>query len=137
VTHGDLQPGLGGKPGQLGLPCPDPVAVGPADIRTHQQPIRLRIAATADLLPPTPQGGDRERRGVMVGPNTDPAAVVAKVVDPVGDRLAHLRVGEVMDVDLLGFARGLPLGAPPAKRPPSSFFVASTLTTGCPAASCV
>jgi hypothetical protein len=48
-----------------------------------------------------------------------------------------LKLGEVMDVDPLGLARGLPLPAPLAKRPTNSFFVASTLTTGCPAAKCV
>jgi hypothetical protein len=35
---------------------------------------------------------------------------VPEVVDPVGDRLAHLRIGEVVDVDPLGLARRLPLG---------------------------
>src|SRR5512135_3799635 len=30
VKHGDLQAGLGGEPGQLGLPQPQPAAVGPA-----------------------------------------------------------------------------------------------------------
>src|SRR5918996_5762205 len=34
VTHGDLKPGLGGEPGQLGLPCPDPVAVGTTSVGT-------------------------------------------------------------------------------------------------------
>jgi hypothetical protein len=111
VTHGDLKPRLLSQPGQLGLPRPNPVAIRPAGIGTHQQPIRLRVAATADLLPPTPQRLDRERRGVVVGPDTDPAAVGATIVDPVRDRLAKGGVGEVMEVDLFGLAGGLPLAA--------------------------
>jgi hypothetical protein len=117
VTHGDRQPGLIGKPGQLRLPCPDPVAVGPAGVGTDQQPGGLGIGEPADLLPPTPQRLDRERRGVVVGPDADPAAVAPKVVDPIRDGLAQGGIGEVVDVDLFGLARRLPLPATVGEAP--------------------
>src|SRR5919201_6329934 len=65
----------------------------------------------ADLLPPASQGGDRERGGVVVGPDADPAGVAPKVVDAVGDGLAEGGVGEVVHVDLFGLAGGLPPAA--------------------------
>ena len=48
VAAGDLQPGLGGQRGQLGLPRPGPVAVGPAalvDRMTRSTEAGLPIAS--------------------------------------------------------------------------------------------
>jgi hypothetical protein len=113
VADRDLPPGLGRQPGQLGLPGPDPVAVAAASIGTDQQPVGLGAGEAADLLPPAPQGGDREPGGVVVGPDTDPAGVAAKVIDAIGIALPSLGVGEVMHVDPLGLARG---AATPGRR---------------------
>jgi hypothetical protein len=38
VADGDLQPGLGREPGQLGLPGPHPVALAAASVGGDQQP---------------------------------------------------------------------------------------------------
>jgi hypothetical protein len=50
-----------------------------------------------------------------------------KVIDPVGDRLADLGVGEVMDVDLVGLAGGLPLPTAVREAPDQLLFLALPL----------
>jgi hypothetical protein len=70
----------------------------PASIRTDQQPLSLGGGEPADLLPPAPQRLDRERRGVVVDPGPDPAAIAPRIVDPTGNGLA---VGEAADQLLL------------------------------------
>jgi hypothetical protein len=110
MAHRHLKARLGREPRQLGLPGPDPVAVAATGIGGHQQPLGLGIGDPADPLPPAPQRGHRERGRVMVGPHAHPASVSAQVVDPVGDRLANLGVGEVVHPDPLGLTGRLPLG---------------------------
>ena len=97
---------------QLDLPQPHPIAVAAAAVGADQQPLRPGIGVRPDRLPPAAQARDREARRVVVLPHGDPAGVAAHIVDAVGDRLAQLLVGEVVDVDLLGLALRLPL--PPA-----------------------
>ena len=130
VADGELKPRLGRQPGQLGLPCPDPVAVGTTSVGTDQQPLGGRVGVAADLLPPASQRLDRERGGVVVDSDTDLAGMMPKVVDPIGDSLARLRVGEVMHVDPLGVARGLPLPTAVGEAPDQLLLLVSTLTTG-------
>jgi hypothetical protein len=86
VAGGDRKPGFSRQPSQLDLPRPHPVAVGPTGIRTDQQPLGLRVGDSADLLPPASERLDRERRDVVVCPDTDPAAVATRVVDPIAQR---------------------------------------------------
>jgi hypothetical protein len=45
---------------------------------------------------PAAQRLHRERGGVMIGPDIHPAGVRRHIVDPVGDRLAQVQVGEVV-----------------------------------------
>ena len=73
VADRDGQPGLGGEVRELGLPHPVAVAVGPAGVGGDQQPGRGRVVAAAAGLPPPADRGDRERRGVVVHPDVDPA----------------------------------------------------------------
>lgn len=47
----------------------------------------------------------------MVGADVDPAGVRPDVVDPIGDSLAQLRVGEVVDAHQYGITRRPPLSA--------------------------
>src|SRR5664280_960957 len=61
VAHGDGEPGLGCRGGQLGLPLPGAVAVGPAAVGGDQQPARVRVAGLAGAGPPGPDRVDRER----------------------------------------------------------------------------
>src|SRR5215207_1062492 len=94
VADGDAQARLGGQGRQFGLPCPVAVAVGAASIRGDQQPGGLRVVVVASRLPPAADGGDRERGGVVVGADVDPAGVAGEVVDAIGNGLLGLRVGE-------------------------------------------
>jgi hypothetical protein len=68
----------------------------------------------------------------MVGADVDEAIVAGEVVGAVRDRLAGRVAGEVVDVDQIGYALGLPLAAPFLKLPTSSFFLVSTEITGIP-----
>jgi hypothetical protein len=111
VAHRHRKARLGREPRQLGLPQPDPIPVGPTRVRADQRPLSLGVHCLALLLPPAAQGRHRERGGVMIGPHADPAGVGPQVVDPVGDRLAQLLVGEVVHQHPLGLARRPPLGA--------------------------
>jgi hypothetical protein len=69
-----------------------------------------------------------------ISADVDEPGVIGDVVDPVRDRLAALRVREVMIAD----RRGSPFGRPSlpfwAYWPTSSFFLVSMLITGSPAA---
>ena len=130
MAYRDLQAGFGGERGQLGLPCPCPVAVGAAGVRGDQQPPRTGVAGPALPVPPAAQRLHGERGGVVVGADVDPAGAGSQVVDPVWDRLAQLGVGEVVGLDRLGLAFRAPLPAAVGVGPISSFFLVSTLTTG-------
>jgi len=67
--------------------------------------------------PPAADGLHRENRGVVVGADVHPAGIAGDVIDPVRDRLLHLRPGEEgMILDLHGLALGPPL--PPGHRQP-------------------
>ena len=106
------QAGLCGQAGQLDLPGPDPVAVGSAGIGGDQEPVGVGEAGSAHLVPPASDGLDGELGGVGGVADVDPALVVGHVVDPVGDGLGVLAqggIGEVVDVDPLGFALAVPI----------------------------
>ena len=117
VADGDLQASFCGKGGQLGLPQPGPVPVGPAAVGGDQQPPRAGVGRLAGLVPPGGDRGHREGGGVVVGAHAHPAGVAGHVVHPVGGHLAQLLVDEVMDVHRLGGALGLPFGAALLERP--------------------
>src|ERR671913_388768 len=85
---------VSGRRRQLTLPDPVAVAVGAARVRGDQQPGGLGVVPAAACLPPAADGGDREHAGVVVDADVDPAGVARQVVDPVRDRLLHLRTGE-------------------------------------------
>ena len=103
VTDRDLEAGRSGELGELDLPCPDPVAVGPAGISTHEQARRIWVSEASHLGPPTRDGGDGKAGGVGIVAYRNPPLVGTEVVDTVGDRLSHLGVDEVVD---LGPRRG-------------------------------
>ena len=85
--------------GQARLPGPGAVAVGPAGVGGDQQPPCPRVVQPAAAVPPAADGLHRERGGVMVGPYAHPADAGGQVIDPVRDRLALIRAGEVMITD--------------------------------------
>lgn len=99
--HRDLDAEFVRKGLQLAFPELHTRAVAATAVRGDRQAFGLWIADAADLLPPSADRVDRESRGVMVHPNTDPASVRGHVVDPVRDRAAQLLDQEVMYPDLL------------------------------------
>src|SRR4029450_5329854 len=81
--------------GQFTLPDPVAVAVGPTGVRGDQQPGGLRVVKAAARLPPAADGLHGGHGSVVVDADVDPAGVAGEVVDPVRDRLLHVRAGEI------------------------------------------
>ena len=109
VAHRDPQAGLIGQLLQLHLPETATAPVRAAAIGSDQQLGRTRIHRASHVSPPPPQRLDGELGRVMIDAHAHPAGVGRQVVHPVGDRLAQLRVQEIMDADLFGATLGLPL----------------------------
>jgi hypothetical protein len=63
VADRHLQAGVGGEGREFDFLGPYAGAVGAAAVGTDQQPVRVRIAASAYGVPPPAQGSDRERGG--------------------------------------------------------------------------
>src|SRR5664280_3441330 len=82
VQHRDLQVGLGGETGQLGLPQSQPAAVGPARIGGVQHSPRRRVFVLAHGVPPAPDRLHRELAGVGVGAQVHPAGVAVTSYTP-------------------------------------------------------
>ena len=122
VADRDQQPGLGRQGGQFTLPDVVAVAVGAARVRGDQQPRGLQVVEVAARSPPAADGLDGEHAGVVVDADVDPAAIVGKVIDPIRDRLLHLRAAEeeAVVLDLNGFALRAPL--PSGHRQPTQLF---------------
>jgi hypothetical protein len=47
--------------------------------------------------PPTADGVDRERRGIVIDTHADPAFIVGDIVDAIGHRAPEIAVDEVMN----------------------------------------
>ena len=109
VAHRDLETGLFGQLGELDLPGPEAVAVGPSGIRGDQEALGAGEAVAGPSG--STSGGWTRRRSGGVGrvADVDPPLVVGHVVDAIGDGLgvfAEGGVGEVVDLDAFGLAFG-------------------------------
>ena len=94
---------------QFDFPQPDAVAVGTAAIGRHHKSLGLGIALLTHGLPPSADGVDRKRGGVVVGSHAHPAGVVMNIVNPVRHGPLQFGINEVMDIDQLRLALGAPL----------------------------
>ena len=119
VADRDRQPRLGGQGGQLALPDPVPVAVGAARVRGDQQAGGLRVVPAAAHLPPAADGLHGEDGRVVIDTDIHPAGVAGDVVDPVRDRLLHIRAGEEEAVVLHLHRLALRAPLPAAHRQPA------------------
>lgn len=71
----------------------------------------MRVALSAEVLPPSADARGSELRGVAVDPDVDPALVACEVEHPVGDRVPEILVLEVVRANLNGLAVALKLPA--------------------------
>ena len=83
MTNRDTPPQLIGQPLQLALPQPCTRTVAASAIGNHQQVARLWVSTRTHLAPPLPQGLDGECRGIVVGPDADPARIGGHIIDPI------------------------------------------------------
>ena len=119
--------------GELVLPPPAAAGVGPTGVADDQQPPGALVAGGALALPPQAQRAHRERSRVAAGPD--------RHEDPVRRRRRRSRRGRSRPArGRRSRGRGPAPGRSPAATtgparpngPTSSFFFASTLTTGVP-----
>jgi hypothetical protein len=115
------------------FPEPVAVAVGAPDIGGEVQSGGLRVGGPTDHAPPLPDAGHRELGRVGVVAHEDEPLVGGQIEDPVGDRLADLGVGEVVDVHPYRLPTGWYSRPLLAGFPATSFIFVSTETTGSPA----
>src|SRR6266850_686864 len=111
VAHADAQSGVVRESLQLQLPGARTVPVASPRVCRDEQLVGIRVRTLAHHLPPLPDRGDGELRGVMVAADADPRLVACHVVDPIRDGLAGRVVGEVVHQRLLGRGPRLPLPA--------------------------
>ena len=67
------------------------------------------VSLDPHLLPPPSNRLRRKLRRVVIDAHAHPALVLSEIKHPVGNDLPHLRIREVVHVDLLRLALGLPL----------------------------
>src|SRR5215211_9102127 len=108
MTHSDLQPSGVGEVWPLHLPQARAIAIAAATIRADQEAIRRGIGTHPNRLPPAVQARDRETGRVVVLSHRDPTSIASHVIDAIGDRFAHFRVRESVDLDLLRVTLRLP-----------------------------
>src|SRR5215471_4466389 len=111
VTHRNPQPDIIGQLLQLHLPQAVAAPVGTAPIGGDQQTLRTRIDSAAHVVPPSPDRFHGELGCVVIDSNAAPARVSRHIIDPVGNDLAQLLVGKVVDLYWLGLAFRGPLPA--------------------------
>ena len=100
VADRDVEAEFVGQGLQFAFPPPHARAVAAATITGDHQARRLRIARPTDSKPRLADAVDRERGGVVVDTDADPAVVGGKIIDPVRHRTAEFFDQEVMDPDL-------------------------------------
>src|ERR1700730_5480749 len=103
-----LQSRLIGPPLQFHLPESNAIPTTAPAIGTNQHLLSLRIECLAHLAPPTANAFHGKTGRVMRTAYRHPPQVVLQVVNSTRDRLGHVRIREIMDIDLLGFSGRLP-----------------------------
>jgi hypothetical protein len=134
VADGDIESGGRGESGEFMFPEPGSVSVRSAAVGGDEDSCGVGVFLLSHGVPPWFDGGHGEHGGVVVHADRHPGAVVAEVVDPVGDRRALCRVGEVVGGHLHRLAGGLPLPAGLCVASDKLLFFVSTLMTGSPSA---
>jgi len=98
MTDRERPRGFIGELLEFPLPQPEARPVAATGVCRDDDPVRRRIQEPSFSTPPAPNGGDRERPRVVVGPDVDEALVPPDVVDAVWKRPGHRGTLEVMAV---------------------------------------
>ena len=108
VTDRNRQADLIGHGLERHLPEATAPAVAATAIGGHQERLRLRRDVAPSLLPPPAQGRRGTLGGVVINAYTDPPVIGGHIVDPIRNRLAQVRIGEIVRPDLFGCPLRLP-----------------------------
>ena len=111
MTHRDVQAGFIGKLLQFQFPEPDSRAVAPARVGGNQQALSLAIDGFAHRTPPAPDALNGKGSRIVVNTHTDPASILAHIVDAVGSDPSQFGDDEVMNPHLLRIPLGPKLSA--------------------------
>src|ERR1035438_9205262 len=87
-------------------------AVAAASIGGDQQFFRIAISLHSHPSPPTPNRFGGKACGVVIDAHADPPLVLTQVIYAIGNRLAQLRIHEIMHLHLFWLSLRLPLAAP-------------------------
>ena len=93
---------------QFDFPQADTVSITTPAIRRHQEVRGARIAGLPHGQPPAAYGVNSETGGIVIGANTDPALVIADIIDAVWDGSPQFRVDKVMYADRFWRSLGVP-----------------------------
>src|SRR5882672_477400 len=99
VTDRERQVEVVGEALEGPLPQARPWSVAAAAVGGDQERAGARKAMPAHARPPQPNRVDGKFRRVMVDADADPAFVIRKVVDAIGNGLAERGVEKIMDAD--------------------------------------
>jgi len=83
-------------------PQADAGAIAATAVGSDGQGFSVRISELAQPMPPATDALDRERRGIPINADIDPALVGGNVVDPIGRRLPQPLDFKVVDQHWLG-----------------------------------
>ena len=100
MTDRDRQAPFVGQDLEFDLPQADAIAVAAAAVGRDQNGRRSRVEGFADVRPPEPQRVHGETRRVETDPQNDQTLVLGDVENAVRGRATHVRVDEIIDVDL-------------------------------------
>src|SRR4249920_4037843 len=120
MTHRDVQAGFIGKLLQFQFPEPDSRAVAPARVGGDQQTLSLAIDGFAHRTPPAPDALHGKGGRIVVNTHTDPASILAHIVDAIGSDPSQLGNDEVMNPTCSGFPLGRSSPPPFLKSPTNS-----------------
>ena len=97
MSDRDGKTALIGEPLQLELPQSDAGSIAASTVGGDGEACGVGVACLAEPLPPTADAFDRERAGIGIDPDIDPAFVGGHVVDAIRRHLAQALDLEVMD----------------------------------------
>jgi hypothetical protein len=109
VTDGNRKAGAVGQLLEFPLPQAHMRAVAAPGVRGDEHRVRVRVDWPSHLLPPPPDGSDREACRIVVDAHADPPRIAGEIVDARGNGFALLGNEEIMHAHPGGLTFRTPL----------------------------
>lgn len=111
VTDMDDHPKMVGALLKFQLPQARSVPVAPPAVRRDEEFSRVRVPPSAHLAPPSSDGGDGERRGVVGHADVHPPFIAGEIGPSIGNDFPQTRVHKVVNRHLDGGVLGPPFSS--------------------------